>query len=394
MKGLNPLYAVLLLTEKLASWAAWQVAPIPLILAAVAGWVWTKVAGDPATGWAVAAGLLAFAVADWQLFAALPRWGVSFGPVQPPLLGLSLIRWLVVLAAVLAVRLVGPAWTWPALAAALAVQLLGLAFVAYGTLAEPFRLRVTRIKIASPRLANPGTPLRIVHLSDIHAERTTRRERTLPALIAGLKPDLVAISGDYLNASYGDDPRALADLQALLAQLRAPGGIYGCLGTLEVDLPELVRPVLADAGVVLLEDQAVEVIAGGHRLWLAGVRCTRDPAADSARLANLLDGAPPGALKVALYHMPDLLPEAATLGLDLILSGHTHGGQWRLPGFGALLTNSRYGKRYEAGHYRQGETHLIVSRGLGMEGFGMPRARFFCPPEVVLITLSASGTDD
>jgi hypothetical protein len=91
--------------------------------------------------------------------------------------------------------------------------------------------------------------------------------------------------------------------------------------------------------------------------------------------------------------MPDLLPEAAALGIDLVLSGHTHGGQWRLPGFGALLTNSRYGKRYEAGHYVQAGTHLYVSRGLGMEGFGTPRARFFCPPEVVALTLLPPGPE-
>jgi len=394
VKGLNPLHTALLLTEKPGSWAAWQVAPIPLALAAAAGWVWARADSHPAVGWAVAAGLMAFALADWQLLAALPRRGVSFGPVQPPLLGLALVRSLVVLAAALAIRLVAPAWTRPGLAAVLAVQLLGSALVVYGMLVEPFRLRVTHLEIASPRLANPGTPLRIVHLSDLHVERTTRRERALPALVAGLEPDLIIVSGDYLNASYADDPRALADLRALLAQLHAPGGVYGCLGTLEVDLPELVRPVLSGAGAVLLEDQAAEVIAGGHRLWVAGVRCTRDPAADGARLGDLLAGAPPGALRVALYHMPDLLPEAAALGVDLVLSGHTHGGQWRLPGFGALLTNSRYGKRYEAGHYRQGGAHLVVSRGLGMEGFGMPRARFFCPPEVVLITLAASGIND
>lgn len=393
MKGLNLLNSVLLLTEKPASWTAWQVAPVPPALAAVVGCVWARAAGDPAAGWAVAVGLLAFVLADWQLLAALPRRGVSFGPVQTPLLGLALVRCLVFQAAALAVWLVAPAWTWPALAVAFAVQLLGSALVAYGMLVEPFRLRVTRLEIASPRLDNPGTPLRIVHLSDIHVERTTRRERALPALVAGLKPDLVALTGDYLNASYTDDPRALADLQALLARLRAPGGVYGCLGTLEVDLPELMRPALAGAGVILLEDQAAELIVGGHRLWLAGIRCTRDPAADGARLGDLLAVAPPGALKIVLYHMPDLLPEAAALGVDLVLSGHTHGGQWRLPGFGALLTNSRYGKRYEAGHYHQGQTHLIVSRGLGMEGFGMPRARFFCPPEVVLITLSPSGAD-
>ena len=390
MKGLNPLHTVLLLTEKPGSWTAWQVAPILLILAAAAGWAWAAAAGDPAAGWAVAVGLLAFVLADWLLFASLPRRGISFGPVQPSLLGLALIRCLVALVA----ALLAPAWTWPALAVVLAVQLLGSAFVAYGALVEPFRLPVTRLEIASPVLANPGTPLRIVHLSDIHVERTTRRERALPALVAGLEPDLIATTGDYLNASYTDDPRALADLQALLAQLRAPGGVYGCLGTLEVDLPELIRPALAGAGVVLLEDQAAEVVAGGHRLWLAGLSCTRDPAADGARLGDLVAAAPPGALKIVLYHMPDLLPESAALGVDLVLSGHTHGGQWRLPGFGALLTNSRYGKRYEAGRYRQGKTHMVVSRGLGMEGFGMPRARFFCPPEIVLITLSASGTDD
>jgi predicted MPP superfamily phosphohydrolase len=77
--------------------------------------------------------------------------------------------------------------------------------------------------------------------------------------------------------------------------------------------------------------------------------------------------------------------------VDLVLSGHTHGGQWRIPGFGAILTSSRFGKRYEAGRYTKDNTHLYVSRGLGMEGFGAPRARFFCPPELVLITLRGNG---
>jgi len=96
------------------------------------------------------------------------------------------------------------------------------------------------------------------------------------------------------------------------------------------------------------------------------------------------------AVTVLLYHVPDLMPQAAALGVDLFLTGHTHGGQWRLPCFGALLTSSRYWKRYEAGHYRQGRTHLYVSRGLGLEGFGTPRARFFCPPELVAVTIRAA----
>jgi predicted MPP superfamily phosphohydrolase len=92
-----------------------------------------------------------------------------------------------------------------------------------------------------------------------------------------------------------------------------------------------------------------------------------------------------------LYHIPDLMPQASSLGVDLFLAGHTHGGQWRLPGFGAILTSSQYWKRYEAGHYQEAGTHLYVSRGLGMEGFGTPRARFFCPPEVVALALSGTA---
>jgi predicted MPP superfamily phosphohydrolase len=81
------------------------------------------------------------------------------------------------------------------------------------------------------------------------------------------------------------------------------------------------------------------------------------------------------------------MPAAVEAGVDLYLAGHTHGGQLRLPFFGAIVTASIYGKRYEMGAYRQGDTLLYVSRGVGMEGKGAPRARFLCPPEVVLCTL-------
>ena len=79
-----------------------------------------------------------------------------------------------------------------------------------------------------------------------------------------------------------------------------------------------------------------------------------------------------GAFTILLYHMPDLMPEAEAQGIDLYLAGHTHGGQWRLPGYGALITSSIFGKRYEMGHYTEGGTQLYVSRGLGMEGLFSP----------------------
>jgi predicted MPP superfamily phosphohydrolase len=240
-------------------------------------------------------------------------------------------------------------------------------------------------------LPNPGSPLRIVQISDLHVERLTRRERALSALVAGLAPDLIVLTGDFLSTSYQDDPRALDDLRTLLEQLHAPGGIYAIWGTVEVDLPEVLRPVLDGLGIVVLEDQAREVAVHGSRLWLMGLTCTRDLVVDGTVLRTLLSDTPPGALTVLLYHLPDLMPQAAALGVDLYLAGHTHGGQWRLPGFGALLTSSSFWKRYEGGHYIEGDTHLYVSRGVGMEGFGTPRARFFCPPEVVSVTLAGSA---
>jgi predicted MPP superfamily phosphohydrolase len=164
--------------------------------------------------------------------------------------------------------------------------------------------------------------------------------------------------------------------------------VYATWGTIEVDLPDLLRPVLEELGIVILQDEAVEVPAGDGRLWLMGPSCSRDLEVDGAMLRTLLADAPTHACTLLLYHTPDLMPQASALGVDLYLAGHTHGGQWRLPGLGAILTSSVYWKRYEAGHYHQGDTHLYVSRGLGMEGFGTPRARFFCPPEVVEITIT------
>ncbi len=384
--GDHPFYSLLLLTEKPAAWPAGWVASIPLALGAVAGLLWGQVTGAPGWGWMAALGLLLFVGADWALLSALPRHGVSYGPVQPPLLALACLRWGIILAALP----MGVRWPLPTWIGVAGIQLLISALVAYGTMIEPFQVRVTRLELTHPRLANPGSPLRIVQLSDLHVERLTRRERSLPSLVAALAPDLIVLTGDYLSTTYSTEPLALTDLETLLGQLHAPGGIYAVWGTAEVDRPEALRLVLDRLGIVVLEDRAVEVQVADHHLWLIGLTCTRDVAADGARLRALLNDVPDDAFTLLLYHTPDLMPQAASLGIHLYLAGHTHGGQWRVPGLGAIVTSSRYWKRYESGHYREGETDLYVSRGLGFEGFGTLRARFFCPPEVVAISLSGS----
>jgi predicted MPP superfamily phosphohydrolase len=96
------------------------------------------------------------------------------------------------------------------------------------------------------------------------------------------------------------------------------------------------------------------------------------------------------ALNVLLHHSPDYLEEASRAGYDLVLSGHTHGGQVRIPGFGAIITMSRFGRRFQAGLYVQGDTRMYVNRGLGLEGGMAPRIRLFCRPEVAVLDLEVS----
>jgi hypothetical protein len=115
--------------------------------------------------------------------------------------------------------------------------------------------------------------------------------------------------------------------------------------------------------------------------------CTHHLPTDRARLDQLHAAAPNNAPQILLYHSPELMPEASERAIDLYLCGHTHGGQVRLPGIGALLTSSQLGRRYVMGLYREGRTHLYVSRGLGLEGLSAPRVRFLSPPEMTLVTI-------
>jgi predicted MPP superfamily phosphohydrolase len=127
-------------------------------------------------------------------------------------------------------------------------------------------------------------------------------------------------------------------------------------------------------------------------LALIGLDCSHDSERDAQWLAAISTQLPRDAVRVLLYHSPELIPFATELGIDLYLCGHTHGGQVRLPGYGAILTSSELGKQYDMGYYRSGDTHLYVSRGIGMEGLGAPRVRFLCPPEITLFSMQ--GPED
>jgi hypothetical protein len=158
-----------------------------------------------------------------------------------------------------------------------------------------------------------------------------------------------------------------------------------------VDLRDVVPNIFDGLDITWLLDQVADVEINKYRITLVGLRCTRERSHDVPRLRRLMSQVPDDAFTLLLYHSPDLMPEAVDLGVDLYLCGHTHGGQIRLPFIGALVTSSAFWKRYEMGRYEEAKTTLYVSRGLGMEGMGAPRARFLSPPEIILWTLSTAA---
>lgn len=382
--------------------------------------------------------VLGFGILDWVLLAALPALGLSFGPLAPAFSGLAGLRGLVLIV----VLLTFPAWqklpsrlppagrtdapghgsrlvpgitdsnqsmsTFRSKASAsLAILWLLnsgiLACTVDGLYIEPFNLQTTHLVVTSSASAPgilkasivPGqesppifsnTPLRIVHLSDIHVERITHRERELIERVNQLQPDLILMTGDYLNIDYAHDPQTQKDGRAVLSQLSAPYGVYAIPGSPPVDTPDALQAVFDGLKITLLQDEVRPLEIKKQKIYLVGVSLRRGRQ-DSETMRSLMETIPQEAYTILLYHTPDLAEAAARTGIDLYLAGHTHGGQIRLPWYGALVTSSAYGKRFEAGLYHIDQTSLYVSRGIGMEGLRLPRARFLCPPEIIVIDI-------
>ena len=163
--------------------------------------------------------------------------------------------------------------------------------------------------------------------------------------------------------------------------------ISGVPGTPVIDTAEVQSAIYPQVPHSrCLKNEAIGV-EGYPQIQIIGLTCTHDPTLDAPKLDRACATVPPEKYTLLLYHSPDLMPEASRAGIDLYLCGHTHGGQIRLPLWGAVVTSSKYGKQYEMGHYQDNGTTLYVSRGIGLEGKGAPRMRFLCPPEIELFEL-------
>lgn len=259
---------------------------------------------------------------------------------------------------------------------------LGVLCGLYARLVEPFWPEVTHVQVHSAKLPPGSRPIRIrvVHISDIHADPEARLEPRLPALIAAEAPDLIVYTGDSLNA-----PGGLDNFRTLMTRLAAIAPTYAVRGNWDVWLWGDID-LFGGTGVIELDGTAARVPSSlPVDVFVAGAA-----AGSPERIATALAAVPPGAISILLYHYPDEILEVARLahGADLYCAGHTHGGQVGLPLYGAMVTLSRFGKRYESGLHREGSTWLHVNRGIGMEGGHAPRVRFMARPEVTVIDIT------
>jgi len=233
---------------------------------------------------------------------------------------------------------------------------------------------------------------RVAQLSDIHLEHFTEDFflRHAVAKINELKPDLVLITGDYIsNNEHGSDNGAYAAMPhcgEILSRLECPLR-YGILGNHDVAVDAAaVVDMLRTHGITPLVNAHAPVERGGQRIWLAGV----DDCYFGAPDLSLAIPSAPNAPVILMCHEPDyiesIMRHERSAYVDLVLSGHSHGGQVRVPFVGALQLPPM-GTKYSMGHYQFGKTNLYVNRGIGTVGLPV---RFNCPPEITHITLQAA----
>lgn len=257
----------------------------------------------------------------------------------------------------------------------------------YATCIEPFRLVTEHTRIPVAAHAKLARPITIAVLSDMQMLEVSEHEREAIRMAMAEKPDLILIPGDMTQVGRAGLPQIRAAFHELVAPLSAPLGVFAVHGDCET--ADDARALLEGTRIRLLVDECVHLENGDTSLWLCGLENGFGSKRSLEALAqyDALDAG--GELRLVLAHRPDV---ALTLGpqsrTDLLVCGHTHGGQVQLPFFGPPFILSQVPRSVGAGGLHVIDGHaLYVSRGVGWEHGHAPRVRFNCRPEVSLLTL-------
>lgn len=252
-------------------------------------------------------------------------------------------------------------------------------------------LMVNEITISDNRIPSAFSGFRIAQISDLHNAEFGEDNVKLLQLLSECDPDIIMITGDIVDANRTDIEIALAFAGG--AVKIAP--TYYVTGNHEAAISQynVLKSGLEAAGVTVLEDEAVSLDRDGESVTLIGLSDPdatikgdlfgEVPAMISSKLGNLIGGK--GGYTILLSHRPELFETYVSSDIDLVLSGHAHGGQFRMPFMGGLIApNQGLFPKYDAGVYTEGNTNMIVSRGLGNSIIPI---RFNNRPEIILIEL-------
>jgi predicted MPP superfamily phosphohydrolase len=264
---------------------------------------------------------------------------------------------------------------------AASATVIGLGGLSYG-FAVRDHVEVSRVPVKITNLPAAFDGLTIAQLSDIHHGPYTGLDyiRRCVEITNRLNPDVIALTGDFTFAGRRYVEPCIESLRGLKARV----GVYAVLGNHDyyVGASHVAR-TLKNAGFNVLIDALDAIEYRGDKLWLTGVD---DLYYGSTNPKQLLRDVPREAAKIVLAHNPDFIEEFAARSqpVDLLIAGHTHGGQIRFPLLGAPQISSEYGQRYAMGLNRKGAMQVYTTRGIGT--ILLP-TRFDCPPEIVLFTL-------
>lgn len=248
-------------------------------------------------------------------------------------------------------------------------------------------LEISRYEVASEKLSESFDGFRIVQLSDLHGAEFGDDGMGLVEKVRELEPDIIALTGDFIT-----DESDLAAVKKLAERITRLCPVYFVSGNHEFGSGFAVelRNILEDAGVKYLSNEYLTISRGEDTILLGGVE---DPNAYAdmltpEELAQKMNEAAPAAFKILLGHRNYWMTEYPELPVDLILSGHAHGGLVRIPGVGGLIGTDRHlFPDFVEGKFNNGNYTMIVSRGLGNS---VPIPRIFNRPEIVCVTLKAA----
>ena len=264
---------------------------------------------------------------------------------------------------------------------------LGAAVAVDGFLIAPHIPVAENINIRLPGLPEAFHGFRIVLMGDMHFGPYIGQAQVQRAVRLGLslKPDLTILTGDFVSHPFleRNGPRGARHAEPcaqVLQQLKATP-VVSILGNHDYwNDPDIVAEILDSHGLQVLRNQAIPLERDGQRIWVVGVDDVYEDAND---LDQALQGVPPTETRIVAVHEPDFADETARHSIDLQVSGHSHGGQVRIPGYGAPVL-PRLGRKYPIGLNRVGNLQVYTNRGIGMVA---PPVRLNCSPEVTLITL-------